>query len=92
MNDEIRILIVEDQPADVGLARREIRKSVKSCVFYQAETREAFLDALETFQPDIILADYHLPRFDGMTALKLAKERVPLVPLILWTGSLSEDV
>ncbi len=91
MNEPVRILIVEDAPADVELAQREIRKSVRDCEFLQVETRKAYLEALETFQPDLILSDYRLRRFNGMKALQLAQKHAPLAPLIIWTGSISED-
>ncbi|MBI5303924.1 MAG: GAF domain-containing protein [Chloroflexi bacterium] len=91
-NEPIRILIVEDSSRDAELAQREIRRSLGPCVFRNVETREDYLTALETFQPDLILSDYSLPRFDGMTALKLALERVPLTPVVVWTGSLNEDI
>ena len=53
--------------------------------------RTDFLAALETFRPEIILSDYMLPTFDGMTALKLARELVPEIPFILITGSTNEE-
>ncbi|MFT3891072.1 MAG: PAS domain S-box protein [Anaerolineales bacterium] len=92
MSEPIRILIVEDLLSDFELAQLELRRSAANCIFKQVETRQDFLNALETFQPDVILSDYSLPHFDGMTALKLAKEHMPLIPFIIWTGSLSEDV
>ncbi|MGZ9164886.1 MAG: response regulator, partial [Anaerolineales bacterium] len=92
MSEPIRILIVEDLEADADLAKREIRKVLKECEFQHVETREEYLAVLETFQPDLILSDYHLPRFDGMEALRLVLEHSPLTPLIIWTGSLSEDI
>ena len=92
MSEPIRILIVEDFAADVELAKREIRKVIKDCEFQHVETREEYLAALETFQPDLVLSDYHLPHFDGMKALRLVLEHSPLTPLIIWTGSLSEDI
>lgn len=91
MNEIIRVLIVEDLPTDVELAKREISKTVKSCSFHHVETREDYLAALEEFQPDLIIADYRMPRFDGLTALKLAQERVPLTPVIILTGAINED-
>ena len=92
MNESIRILIVEDLAADTELAKREILKVIKGCEFQCVETREDYLEALVTFQPNLILSDYHLPHFDGMKALKLALENSPLTPFIIWTGSLSEDI
>ena len=41
--------------------------------------------------PDLILSDYTLPRFDGMTALSLARERAPAVPFLIVTGSVNEE-
>ncbi|HUI89374.1 MAG TPA: GAF domain-containing protein [Anaerolineales bacterium] len=91
MSEPIRILIVEDLPPDADLAMREIRKSLGDCVFQRVETERDYLEALDKFNPDLILSDYHLPNFDGMQALKLALKRVPFTPLIIITGSLSED-
>ena len=70
MKQPIRILIVEDEPDDADLAKYEIRKTLSDCVFHIAETREGFVEALKTFQPDVILSDYTLPHFDGMKASK----------------------
>src|SRR5215208_5884154 len=92
MKKPTRILIVEDIAADAELAQRAIRKVLKQSEFQVVDTRKDFLGALETFQPDVILADYVLPHFDGMKALKLALKHAPLTPLIIWTGSASEDI
>lgn len=91
MNDPTQILIVEDRPLDADLAMREIRKVLNDCEFQCVDNGPAFLEALEKFQPDLVLSDYHLPHFTGMEALNLVKERYPLLPLIIYTGSLSED-
>lgn len=92
MNDVTRILIVEDKSTDYELAQREIRKSLAHCTFKQVETQETFIQALEEFKPDVILSDYSLPSFDGLRALQLAQEYSPYTPVIIWTGSISEDV
>jgi PAS domain S-box-containing protein len=92
MKKPVRILIVEDKSDDVALAKHEIRKVLTEFEFLVVETRERFIQALEIFQPDVILSEYILPQFDGMKALKLTLYHAPSIPFIIWTGSISEDV
>ncbi len=91
MTESVRVLLVEDLPTDAELAEREIRKTLQSCVFRWVETRPDYLAALEEFQPDLIVSDYRMPQFDGLTALKLALERTPFTPVIILTGAINED-
>jgi putative nucleotidyltransferase with HDIG domain len=91
MNDTIRILIVEDLHTDAELCEREVRKVIPNSVFRLVETREDFLAAMELFAPDLILSDYSMPRFDGMTALTIARELAPETPFIILTGSTNEE-
>ncbi len=91
MDEPLRILIVEDLPTDAELARREISKSLKSCAFMRVETKEDYLDALDSFLPDVIISDYRMPRFDGLTAVNLALTHAPLTPVIILTGAMNED-
>jgi PAS domain S-box-containing protein len=91
MSEPIRVLIVEDLPTDAELSEREVGKALGSCEFRRVETREAYLAALDEFCPALIVSDYRLPLFDGMSALKLAVERYPEVPFIVLTGSMNED-
>jgi two-component system, cell cycle sensor histidine kinase and response regulator CckA len=83
MSESIRILTVEDQPTDAELAQKEICRALKSCVFQNVETQAAYVAALEVFKPDLIITDYRMPHFDGLTALKLALEKVPFTPVII---------
>ncbi len=91
MESPVRILIAEDRLADFELAQHEIRHALTACEFHQVETSEDFIAAIHTFQPDLIISDYNMPRFDGMSALRIAQQESPLTPVIIWTGSLNED-
>ncbi len=92
MDKELHILVLEDSPGDAELAERELRKSNLVFSSKRVETREDFLQQLADFAPDIILADYKLPQFDGVSALKLAQDVAPLTPVIIVTGSLNEEI
>ncbi|HNY65836.1 MAG TPA: response regulator [Deltaproteobacteria bacterium] len=88
----LRVLIVEDIPSDVELILREVRRLDFRIVHEVAETRESFLEALDRLKPDIVLSDYSMPVFDGMTALRLLQETRPGIPFIVVTGSRNEEV
>jgi PAS domain S-box-containing protein len=91
MDKELRILILEDVPADAELEEHELRKAGLVFTSKVVATRKAFLQALDEFIPDLILSDYELPSFDGLEALRIAKEKCPDVPFILVTGKLGEE-
>ena len=87
----IRVLILEDVPLDAELSERELKKEGLNFSFHRVETREDFLNELETFKPDLILADHSLPHFDGLSALKIAKNKTPHIPFIFVSGKIGED-
>jgi two-component system, cell cycle sensor histidine kinase and response regulator CckA len=87
----LRILILEDVPMDAELMEYELERASIPFLSRRVDSREAFLDELDQFRPDLILSDYTLPRFDGMTALSLARERAPSIPFLIVTGSVNEE-
>src|SRR5256886_11218586 len=87
----VRILLLEDVPADAALVERQLTKSGLEFVSERVDTRARFEEALRDFAPDIILSDHGLPGFDGSAALQLVKQRSPTLPVILVTGSLNEE-
>jgi PAS domain S-box-containing protein len=87
----LRILILEDVPMDAELMEYELERARIPFLSRRVDSRDGFLHALEEFGPDLILSDYTLPRFDGMTALSLAKERAPSIPFLIVTGSVNEE-
>ncbi|MDI6616480.1 MAG: response regulator, partial [Syntrophaceae bacterium] len=91
MSEKIHILIIEDVPTDAELCEREVRKSLPHSEFMCVDTEKDYLAALKSFQPGLIISDYAMPQFDGMTALKLALKLVPETPFIILTGSMNEE-
>ncbi len=92
MSKELHILILEDVATDAELIERELHKAGVAFVSKRVEIREAFQKELTDFVPDIILADYSLPQFDGLSALAIAKEQCPDVPFILVSGAIGEEL
>ncbi len=90
-DDALRILILEDVPMDAELVEYELERARIPFASCRVDSREDFLRELEDFRPDLILSDYTLPRFDGMAALSLARERAPSIPFLIVTGSVNEE-
>ncbi len=91
MNEQLRILILEDNDADADLIEHELRKANIAFSSKRAKTKEAFLMELREFSPGLILADYTLPGYDGCSALKIVKEKCPDIPFIFVSGTIGED-
>jgi PAS domain S-box-containing protein len=91
MSEVYRILIVEDQENDYELAKREINQVLESCEFVRVETPEDFINSLLNFKPDLIVSDFTMPHFDGLSVIKLALQNAPLTPVIICTGTLNEE-
>jgi signal transduction histidine kinase len=88
---EIRILLVEDNPDDAALIEQELKQGNFSYTARHAETEEVFIDELMNFNPQIVLADFSLPHFSALRALELLSELHLSTPLILVTGTQSEE-
>ena len=92
MNKELRILILEDETADVVVINRELRRSGLDFRSIRVETKQDFLRELQEDPPDLIFSDHGLPAFDGFAALALAQEKCPEIPFIFVTGSEREEM
>ena len=71
MEPELRLLVVEDNISDAELAVMHIRRAGIACVWRRVETERDMRAALLEFHPDLILADFTLPQFDGNAALAI---------------------
>jgi diguanylate cyclase (GGDEF)-like protein len=87
----VRVLFVEDIETDAEIAVRRVRRDGVQCSYTRVETEDAFCAALRERAYDIILSDFSLPQFDGMSALALANREVPEVPFIFVSGTIGEE-
>src|SRR5581483_1361019 len=91
MTERLRILIVEDVENDAELALRELRRAGLACDARRVETAAEYKKALEEFQPHVILSDFSMPHFDGMEALRIARQSYPDIPFLFVSGTLGEE-
>src|SRR5882762_9988749 len=87
----LRVLLVEDVAADAELEVREIKRAGLRVSHRIVDSEKDFIRALREFAPDVILSDFSMPQFDGMDALRLAKELAPGTPFIFVSGTLGEE-
>jgi signal transduction histidine kinase/CheY-like chemotaxis protein len=92
MKSQLRILYLEDDPKDAELVQETLATDGISCLVTRVETEADFIASLKRGGFDLILADYTLPSFDGLSALKIARQDWPHVPLIFVSGTLGEEV
>ncbi len=91
MNEELKILILEDAQYDAELIEYEIRREGINFISSRVETEIDFLEALEDFKPDIVLVDHSLPNFDGVRALEIRNRISPQLPIIFVSGKIDEE-
>jgi signal transduction histidine kinase len=91
MEDDLRILLLEDVIEEAVLIERVIKKEKIKYSSRRVDSRTQYTEALSSFRPHLILSDHALPQFNSIEALKLAREFDPIVPFILVTGTVSEE-
>jgi PAS domain S-box-containing protein len=92
MRHPLRTLSIEDDPKDTELIRELLETEDIACEVTRVDTQAALLASIEQGGIDLILADYTLPSFDGISALKFAMKSCPDVPFIFVSGTLGEEV
>jgi signal transduction histidine kinase/CheY-like chemotaxis protein len=88
----LRILLLEDNDRDAELIQELLEADHFVCEVTRVQTRAEFIAGLENSCINLILADYKLPSFDGLSALKLALDARPDLPFIFVSGTLGEEV
>ena len=93
MNDKrLKILYLEDDQLDIELAKSILDDGGLAYDMIEVEDESGFVQIIKECPPDIILADYHLPSFDGIAALEIARRLVPEIPFIFVSGVLGEEL
>ena len=90
MSDGLRILIVEDVAVDAEVEVHELRRAGIACDFHRVETASEYRRDLKEFNPHVIVSDFSMPQFDGMTALAMARQSHPHIPFIFVSGKLGD--
>jgi two-component system cell cycle sensor histidine kinase/response regulator CckA len=87
----LQILHLEDNSDDAVFLEVLLRKERLDCVITPAETQSEFHAALAKGPFDLIISDYSLPSFDGLSALQYAKKKYPDTPFIFVSGTIGEE-
>ena len=91
MRQRLKLLHLEDMPADAEMVERELRKANIQFEKLLVSSKEDFIRSLKEFSPDIILSDHSLPSFNSHEALSIVKEMGIKAPFILVTATVSEE-
>ena len=91
IKEPLQILMVEDNPSDSTLIKREISKIAENATISVCNNLRDFKLALSNLKPDLILSDYNLPTCTGLDILELAQEVAPSVTFIFITGTINDE-
>ncbi len=87
---QLRVLVVEDLATDAELIMLQLEREGLVFDWQRVQTETEYLDALQT-KPELILADWHLPQFSGLRALKLLREKGLDIPFVIVSGGIGEE-
>ena len=88
--EQLRALLVEDDPADIELILRSLRKSGFDALYEVADSAETFTARIQSRRYDVVLADYNLPSWNGMGTIEILRREGMDVPVVLVSGALGE--
>ena len=91
-NSALRCLLIDDNPDDRALAIRELRRAFPDLQAEFVIDMDGFLRRIKAGGLDLIITDFHLHWSDGLTILQLVKTHLPECPVIMFTGTGSEEI
>lgn len=83
--------MLEDSLEDAELIQRTLKKENLHCKFFLATEKNAFIEALDSFYPEVVLSDHSIPQFNSADALAIVRQKLPGIPFIMVTGAVSEE-
>jgi diguanylate cyclase (GGDEF)-like protein len=86
-----RVLMVEDVAHEAELVIHQMQRAGLNFEWRRVETEEGLRSGLADYLPDIILSDFNLPQFDGISALRISREMAPETPFIFVSGTIGEE-
>jgi two-component system, NarL family, sensor histidine kinase UhpB len=86
----LRVLLLEDSARDAELTVRELRKAGYALQWTRVDTEDGFREAILS-QPDLIIADFTLPQFDGVSAVQILRRAELAIPVIIVSGTITEE-
>src|SRR5882757_285409 len=91
MEQELRLLIVEDVAAEAELAIQQLKWAGLSCTWTRVDTEAGLRTELRELRPHVVISDFSLPGYDGSAALSLVRREAPDVPFIFLSGTIGEE-
>ncbi|CAL66923.1 response regulator [Christiangramia forsetii] len=91
INRKLNILLVEDNPSDIFLIKRQINKIVSKPEIEVTDNLEGCKELLVNFAPDVVLSDYNLPKCTGLDILEMVKDHDSSIEFIFITGTINDE-
>ncbi len=92
MKEPLHILHLEDDLMDASMLEAILSSEKIPCQIKVVCGRHEFQAGLAQPELDLILSDFSMPRFDGLSALEIAQKRRPEVPFIFLSGTIGEEL
>jgi PAS domain S-box-containing protein/diguanylate cyclase (GGDEF)-like protein len=90
-SEQLQVIVAEDNDTDTMLITKNLARGGLKCTMHRVQTESEFVEALERVNPDVIISDYTMPRFDGGRALEIALARSPETPFLFVSGTIGEQ-
>jgi diguanylate cyclase (GGDEF)-like protein/PAS domain S-box-containing protein len=92
MSKRVRVLLVEDSEDDARMAVRLLKRGGFEVQFERVDTAYGLEEALSRQSWDAVIADYRMPQFTGLDALKIVRESGSDIPFVLVSGTVGEEI